>query len=67
MKLNQSLTISSLAVMILLNLLTQVFGIEIGDANFTEFINTGGTIMFGLVAWYGRVRKGDITILGRRK
>lgn len=64
---NQSLTISSLAALVVLNLLTQVFGIEISDANFTQFIETGGTIVLGLVAWYGRWRKGDVNILGRRR
>ena len=62
----QSLTITSLALLIGLNVLTGFFGVEISDANFTQWIETGGTIVLGMVAWYGRKRAGGINWFGRR-
>ena len=63
---NQSVTISALATMIAVNILADVFGIEIHDETFTQWIQTSITIVLGIVAWWGRKRAGGVNWLGRR-
>lgn len=63
----ESLTISALATMLAVNILVGVFGVEISDESFTNFLQTMMTIVLGIVAWIGRVRAGGIDWLGRRK
>ena len=63
----ESLTISSLLAMLVVNVLVDVFGVQVSDENFTQFLQTGTTIVLGLIAWYGRVRLGDVNLFGVRK
>ena len=61
-----SITISALIIIIVLKVLDWM-GIKIGAEELNQFIQTGGTIIFGLIAWWGRWRKGDVTWFGARK
>lgn len=61
----QSVTITSLALMLLTNVLV-LFGVEISDESLTHFLQTGITIVLGITAWWGRVRIGGINWLGKR-
>ena len=63
----ESLTISSLLAMLVVNVLVDVFGVQVSDENFTQFLQTGTTIVLGLIALYGRVRLGDVNLFGVRK
>jgi len=41
-------------------------GIKIGAEQLNDFVQTGGTIILGLIAWYGRWRAGDVKWFGAR-
>lgn len=61
-----SITIPAIAIMIILKVL-EWMGIKIGADQLNEFIQTGGTIIFGLIAWWGHWRRGDVRWFGGRK
>ena len=61
-----SLTISSLIGILALKIL-EWMGVKIGPEQLNEFIQTGGTIILGIIAWWGRFRKKDIKWWGGRK
>ena len=61
-----SITISSIILLIVLKIL-QWMGVKIGPDELNAFVQTGGTIILGIIAWYGRWRKGDVTWFGARK
>ena len=61
-----SITIPSIIILIIIKLLDWA-GIKIGAEQLNEFIQTGGTIILGLTAWYGRWRAGDVKWFGGRK
>lgn len=63
---NFSTTITGLLV-ILIPQLGKMVGVEIGSAEVTQFIVTLTTLLGIALAWYGRVRKGDIHLSGIRK
>ena len=58
-----SITIPAIAMMIVLQVFTWI-GIEIGSAELNNFVQTGGKIILGFIAWYGRWRKGDVKWFG---
>lgn len=58
-----SITISGIIGLIL----TNVFGVAIPESDLAVFLQVGGTIVFGLWAWFGRVRHGDLTWWGGKK
>ena len=60
-----SLTISSIAIIIVLKIF-EWMGIKIGAEQLNDFVQTGGTIILGLIAWYGRWRAGDVKWFGAR-
>lgn len=66
---NRSFTIRGL-VITFIGFIFQQFEIEVGEEDLEIFLNVffaflqlGGL----LLAWYGRWRKGDITLFGKRK
>lgn len=63
---NISLTTSSLVVMALVFLFQHV-GLDIAEAEVAQTVSTIVSIAAAAAAYYGRVRKGDIDIFGRRK
>lgn len=61
-----SLTFVGILVMLLTKLL-EVAGVEIGTDELTMTITTLVTIGGGLLALYGRWRKGDVNVFGMKK
>ena len=61
-----SLTIKGLIVMIF-GLLLKYLEVELPIESLNIFVEVLLTLGGALTAWYGRYRKGDITILGTRK
>ena len=59
-----SLTIIGIIVSVLGTALVQ-FGFSEGCAN--EVVAYVPVLVGGITAWYGRIRKGDVTALGLRK
>lgn len=60
---NYSLTIMGVAVSIVGTVLVN-YGFSEGCAG--EITNTLPVLIGGVMAWYGRFRKGDVNVLGRR-
>ena len=63
---NQSLTLVSLAVIVLGQLLRGA-GFEVVDENLTQFIIVSSQALGAIGVYYGRFRQGDINLLGRKK
>lgn len=63
---NQSLTITGLIVT-LLSTLSQNLNLGFNDGDIASLVMAGFQIGGILVAWYGRVRKGDVNSFGKRK
>lgn len=59
---NQSVTITGLIISLLAFALP-LLGIEAGPEEIAQIVAAGGI----LVAWYGRFRQGDISLLGNKK
>ncbi len=58
-----SLTITSILGLII----SHIVGDSVDQASIANFINVGGMIIFGLLGWYARWSKGDITWYGTKK
>ena len=63
---NQSLTITGLVV-ILLGFLLQRSGMEVAPEEIQTTIEVLAQLAGIIIAWYGRVRHGDISILGKKR
>ena len=50
----------------LISFLCQKVGVDLDTGTITEFILTGGQLVGVVVAWIGRIRKGDVNIFGVR-
>lgn len=61
-----SLTIKGLIVVIF-GLIFKYLEVELPIDNLKIFVEVLLTLGGALIAWYGRYRKGDITVLGSRK
>jgi len=61
-----STTISAVVIN-LLAVLLPLLGVHVGDAALTTTIQTLIAVGTGLWIWAERVRRGDVTALGRRK
>jgi hypothetical protein len=61
-----SITISGLIVALLSWLVGQS-GETIPSEQLVSFVDTFGILIGAVLAWYGRWRKGDITVFGARK
>jgi len=62
---SQSVTITGL-VITLLSSLAIMFDLDVGMEEIAGVVTSAGTLIGIALAWYGRVRKGDITWYGRR-
>ena len=51
----------------LLGFLAKAFGLNIGTEELTSLVEAVLTIVGLGMAWYGRYRKGDLTVLGSKK
>ena len=45
----------------------EMAAVQISTEEITKFIETGLVLFGGLIAFYGRFRKGDLTFFGLRK
>ena len=61
---NFSLTISGIIIAVAGTILTKV---GFSDICSNEIISNAPLVIGGVIAWVGRVRKGDINMLGFRK
>lgn len=62
----QSLTITGIIITLIM-FLGETVGVEVVEADLQTTITTLGQLIGILIAWYGRVRVGDIGWLGKRK
>lgn len=51
----------------LLGFLVKAFNLDIGNEELTSLVEAVLTIVGLAMAWYGRYRKGDLTVVGSRK
>lgn len=58
-----SLTIKGIIGLVL----TQLLGDVVSEEQIANFVEVGGLLIFGIMAWYGRYRQGDISILGKKQ
>lgn len=63
---NFSLTITATAVWLIKTLL-QSAGIAVPETEIQSFLNVAINIILAASIWYGRWRKGDISIIGQRR
>lgn len=60
-----SKTVISSAVAILVSLLPLI-GVNVGSEQLTEAVQTIIVVVSGVVIWFERVRKGDVSVVGKR-
>ena len=66
MTLNYSLTYTGVIVMVLGEVL-KLLGVDVGSSELTTTVVTVGQFLGALLAFWGRFRLGDVTLLGVKK
>lgn len=61
-----SLTITGLIVGVVVMIMKGA-NIEVAPEQITEFLNTAGLLVSGIMIYWGRIRKGDLKVWGGRK
>ncbi len=61
-----SLTLKGIIVLLLASLLHSA-DLDVPNERLTDFVELGAMLVGAGLAWYGRVRKGDVDWLGFRK
>ena len=54
-------------IVAMLSKLMEMAGVVIGTEQLTSFVETCGVLIGGIIALWGRWRKGDLTFFGTRK